>query len=142
MTTITRFLFVCAVSAASAGCGLMTPRAAPRIEEAPPYLQTHHQTAAQPHSQLSEIHAYHDKESAQMSRDVLIVRNREMEQLERAGAEIEKDQHWQEDYKKTIEKRERWTNWFKKKDKPKELQNPSGSSLMSDKASDGSSNLR
>ncbi|MDR0522686.1 MAG: hypothetical protein LBH00_12670 [Planctomycetaceae bacterium] len=143
MTAITKYILILSVPVISAGCGLIEHRAAPNIEAPPPYLQPH-QSAYEPQSPLSDIRAYHDKNSAQMLQEVHIVRNSEMERLETAGAELEKEQRWQDDYKKTAEKRERWTRWFKKKEKPQELQNETvpHETLMSGKADAISKSLR
>ena len=98
--------------AIGAGCNLLDRQPAPNIEATPPYWQSQ--------NQLEDLRSFHEKESAKMSKmseEVHIVRNREMERLEAAGKELEKDKHWQEDYEKTLERREKWTSWFKKKDK-------------------------
>lgn len=106
------FLFFFFVTTAT-GCSLLDRQSPPNIETTPPYWQ--------PQSQLKELRTYHDKEStkmSQMSNEIHIVRNREMERLEAAGKELEKEQqHQQEDYEKTVERREKWAGWFKKKNK-------------------------
>ena len=55
-----------------------------------------------------------------MSEDMRVSRKREMERLDAVGRELERDQLWQEDYERTLERREKrssWTSWFKKSDK-------------------------
>ena len=105
-------LFVLLFVFAVGGCHLLDHQPSPNIETTPPYWQ--------PQSQLEELRAFHDRESVkmqQMSNEVHIVRNREMERLEAAGKELEKEKEWQDDYEKTVERREKWTGWFKKKNK-------------------------
>ena len=91
------------------GCNLLDRQPAPNIKTTPPYWQSQRQ--------LEELRTFHEKESAKMSQEMHVVRNREMERLEAAGKELEKDKLWQEDYEKTLERRAKWTGWFKKKDK-------------------------
>jgi hypothetical protein len=98
----------------SAGCTILDRRP-PNLESAPPYWQPESQRVVQ--NQLEEMRVFHDKESAKMSEDIHVFRNREMERLAKAGKELEKDKLWQEDYEKTIERREKWASWFKKKNK-------------------------
>jgi hypothetical protein len=84
----------------------------PNIETTPPYWQSQ--------SQLEELRLFHEKETANMARmseDVHVVRNREMERLEAASKELEREKLWQEDYEKTVEQRANWASWFKKKNK-------------------------
>ena len=85
---------------------------APDLAETPPYLQSQEQLAQ---AQLEEMRAFHEKESAKMLEDVRVFRNGEMERLTRAGKELEKEKRWQEDYEKTLERREKWSSWFTKK---------------------------
>jgi hypothetical protein len=106
-------LFLLLMFVVSAGC-TMLDRSPPDIEAAPPYLQSHSQRTQ---SQLDEMRVFHDKESAKMSEDMYIFRNREMERLVSTGKELEREKLWQEDYEKTLERREKWTSWFKKKNK-------------------------
>ena len=94
----------------AAGCNLLERQPPPNIETTPPYWQ--------PQSQLEGLRTFHEQESAKMAKmsdDVHVVRNREMERLEAAGKELEQEKLWQEDYEKTIERREKWAGWFKKK---------------------------
>lgn len=106
---VKHYLFVLSVFAVIAGCNLLDRQPAPNIVTVPPYLHSQSQ------SELEEIRVFHDKESAKILEDIHIVRNHEIERLEAAGKEIERDKLWQEDYKKTVEQREKWTSWFKKK---------------------------
>jgi len=69
-------------------------QSSPDIITVPPYWQSQNQHM-QDH--LAEMRAFHEKESAEMSEDIYIVRNREMERLEAAGKELEKDRLRQED---------------------------------------------
>ena len=104
-------LFVLLFVFAAGGCHLLDRQPPPNIEATPPYWQ--------PQSQLEGLRTFHEKESVkmqQMSNEVHIVRNREMERLEAAGKELEREKQWQYDYEKTVERREKWTGWFKKKD--------------------------
>jgi len=94
-----------------AGCNLMDRQTPPNIAETPPYLQPRSELAQ---SQLAEMRAFHEKESAKMSEDIRVARNREMERLEAAGKELEQERLWKEDYEKTQERRSKWTSWFKK----------------------------
>ena len=91
------------------GCSFLERQQTPNIATTPPYWQSQ--------SQLAEMRAFHEKESAKMSEEVHIVRNREMERLETAGRELEKEQRWQESYERTVERRERWGNWFSRRNK-------------------------
>jgi hypothetical protein len=106
------------LSVLTAGCNLMEQQTPPNVAETPPYLQPRSELAQ---SQLAEMRAFHDKESAQMTEEMRVIRNREIERLETAGKEIEQEKIWQDDYEKTLEQREKrsnWiANWFKKKDK-------------------------
>jgi hypothetical protein len=108
-----KYLFLSLLFVVSAGC-TMLDRRPPNLESAPPYWQPESQRVQ---SQLEEMRVFHDKESAKLSEDIHVFRNREMDRLASAGKEVEKDKLWQEDYKKTIERREKWTSWFKKKNK-------------------------
>ena len=94
----------------TAGCNLLERQPPPNIETTPPYWQSQ--------SQLEGLRSFHEQESAKMAKmsdDVHIVRNREMERLEAAGKELEQEKLWQEDYEKTVERREKWAGLFKKK---------------------------
>jgi len=107
-----KHLFVLLLIFAAAGCNLLDRQPTPNIEMTPPYWQSQRQ--------LEELRTFHEKESAKMSKmsdEVHVVRNREMERLEAAGKELEKDKLWQEDYDKTLERRAKMSSWFKKKDK-------------------------
>jgi hypothetical protein len=109
-----KYLFLSLLFVVSAGC-TMLDRRPPNLESAPPYWQPESQRVVQ--NQLEEMRVFHDKESAKMSEDIHIFRNQEIERLASAGKELEKDKLWQEDYEKTLKRREKWTSWFKKKDK-------------------------
>jgi len=83
----------------------------PDIAETPPYLQQRNEPAQ---NQLAEMRAFHENESARMSKEMHLVHNAEMERLGAAGKALERDYHWQEDYQKAQERRAKWTSWFKK----------------------------
>jgi hypothetical protein len=86
-----------------AGCGLLESRTKPHIEEVPPYYQ---------HDRFSsEARSYHDRESENMTNQVHIVRNREMERLTNAKEEEEKET------KENQEKGESFWNKFKMNNK-------------------------
>ena len=89
---------------------------ASNLAEAPPYLQPQDQLVQ---NQLEEMRAFHEKESAKMLEDVRVFRNGEMERLALAGKALEKERRCQEDYEKTLERRAKWTSWFKKKQNEK-----------------------
>ena len=91
------------------GCAFLEQRPAPNIANTPPYWQ--------PQNQLAELRAFHEKESAKMSDEMHVVRNREMERLEAAAKDLEREQRWQESYEKTVERREKWGSWFKRGNK-------------------------
>jgi hypothetical protein len=104
------------------GCNTFERRQSPNIVAPPPYLQSQNQLVR---DQLAEMRAFHEKESAKISEDMHIFHNQEIERLATAGKELEKDRLWQEDYKKTVERREKWSTWFKKKDKGTKNEAPS-----------------
>ncbi|MDR0610220.1 MAG: hypothetical protein LBG58_08940 [Planctomycetaceae bacterium] len=110
------------------GCGLLESRKKPRIEEVPPYYQ---QGGFSP-----EFQSYHDRERENMSQQVHIVRNREMERLANAENEEKKERQWEEEIKTTQEKREIFWNKFKINDKITDK-----NFLRSDEAARISSNL-
>lgn len=105
------FFALLLIFAMSAGCNLMDRQTPPNVAETPPYLQPR---SEQTQSQLAEMRVFHEKDFAKMSDDMHVARNREMERLGSAGKELAKDQLWQEDYEKTLERRAKWTSWFKK----------------------------
>jgi hypothetical protein len=91
------------------GCGLLESRKKPRIEEVPPYYQ---------HGGLSsEWQSYHDRERENMTNQVHIVRNREMERLANSENEEEKERQYEKEVKATQKKQETFWNKFKINDK-------------------------
>ena len=98
----------------SAGCNLMDRPQPPNIAETPPYWQPRSELA---NSQLAEMRAFHERESAKISEDMRVARNREMDRLAAAGKELERNQRWQEDYEKTQERRANWMSWFQRTNK-------------------------
>ena len=133
----TKYLFtLLLIFAVSAGCNLLDRQGPPNVAETPPYLQPRNELAQ---SQLAEMRAFHEKESAQMSEGMRATHNQEMARLEAAGKELEKDKRWQEDYEKTQERREKWTTWFKKKDKN---DTKSAAPVMSSRISSTNKNVR
>jgi len=97
----------------SAGCGILD-RSSPNVAALPPYWQPQGQAAP---SQFDEMRAFHDKESAKMSEDMHVFRNREMERFATAGKELETDKRQQGSNETTVERQGTWTSWFKKKNK-------------------------
>jgi hypothetical protein len=113
LETISGFLNNCLFLALSlvflSGCGLLESRKKPHIEEVPPYYQ--HNGAS------SELRSYHDRERENMTNQVHIVRNREMERLTNSEKQEEKEQQWEEEVKATQEKRAKFWDKFKITDK-------------------------
>jgi hypothetical protein len=101
--------FVVFSLAAFTGCGLLESRKKPHLEEVPPYYQQG--------GFSSEFQSYHDRERENMTNQVHIVRNREMERLTNAEKEEKKERQWEEETKATQEKRETFWNKFKINDK-------------------------
>jgi len=94
------------------GCHFLD-QSSPHVMTVPPYWQSQHQRMQ---DQLTDIRAFHEKESAEISEDMYIVRNREMERLEAAGKELEKERFKQEEDKATSSRRSGWQfGWFTKK---------------------------
>jgi len=90
----------------------MDQQQSPNIAETPPYWQPRSELV---HSQqLAEMRAFHERESAKISEDMRVARNREMDRLATAGKALERDQRWQEDYEKTQERRANWMSWFRR----------------------------
>ena len=110
--------------AASAGCHTLDRQPPPNVTAAPPYWQSQSQRQLA-ESQLNEMRTFHEKESAKLSEDVHVFRNHEMARLENAGKELEKDKLWQEDYEKTVERRKKWTSWFKSQPQENTKETPS-----------------
>jgi len=98
----------------SAGCNLMERHSPPTVAETPPYLQPRSELMQ---SQLAEMRAFHEEESAKMSEDLRSSHNREMASLEAVRREQEMDKRRQEEYAKTLERREQqWASSLKKTD--------------------------
>ena len=117
-----RYLYILILLfAVSAGCAMLD-RKPPEVATTPPYLQSQSELAQ---DQLDEMRAFHDKESAKMSEEMHVFRNREIERLAETGKELERDKRWQEDYERTLQRREKWTSWFKKKNKEDKSDAPS-----------------
>ena len=96
------------------GCNLMERQSSPNVTQTPPYLQPRSELA---HSQLEEMRAFHEKESARISEDLRSAHIREMERLDATGKELEKDKFWQENHEKTLKQSEQRISWFKQTDK-------------------------
>lgn len=112
-----KYLFVLILTLIlSAGCNILD-RSAPNVVTTPPYWQLQ---GGYTQSQFDEMRAFHEKESAKMSEDMHVFRNREMERLATAGKELEIETQRQEGDKKAVERREKWTSWFNKKGKENE----------------------
>ena len=123
----------------TAGCHMLDQQSPPDVRTAPPYWQSQHQLAK---SQLAEMHAFHDKESAQISEDINRFHNHEIERLQAAGKELEKDKPQQKNEVKTQEpgekgQSEKW-NWFKKKNKETKIE----TSAVSSRPDDTNRNVR
>jgi len=110
------FFFLLLMFSVSAGCTMLDRNQPPNVTTAPPYWQSESQRQLADR-QLGEMRAFHEKESVKMTDDMHVFRNHEMERLESVGEELKKDKLWQEDYEKTVEKRKKWTSWFKSKPK-------------------------
>ena len=123
------FFVLLLVSTVSAGCNMLDRQATPNVTTPPPYWQSESERQLS-ESQLAEMRAFHEKESAKIADDMRVFRNHEMERLESAGKELEKDKQWQESYEKTLEQRKKWTSWFKSK--PKETTNDTPSMKVSE----------
>jgi len=123
----------------SAGCNMLDRQPLPNVTTAPPYWQSQNQRQLA-ESQLEEMRAFHEKESAKISEDVHVFRNHEMARLEHAGKELEKDKLWQEDYEKTVERRKKWTSWFKSQ--PKEPPENMPSMKMSEAKSEAKKSVQ
>ena len=122
------------------GCNMLDSNRSPNVTTPPPYWQTpsrlaHGQLAE---SQLSEIRAFHEKETAAISEEMHVFRNREVERLSASGKELsdklsekggemnagqpstsKQNPQQQEHAASGPTKNEKWslTGWFKKKDK-------------------------
>lgn len=88
----------------SIGCNLFESRKKPVIEEAPPYYQA---------DELSRMRSFHEKDRENTANQVHIVRNKELEKLNREIEEQKKDKEWEEDYQRTLERREKLSFWKK-----------------------------
>ena len=133
----TKHLFTLLITiAVSAGCNLIDRQQPPNVSETPPYLLPQSEFTR---SQLEDMRAFHEKESAKMSEDIRVARNREMERLAAVGKELDRDKHWQEDYEKTQERRAKWTSWFTRTNKndPK-----AATPVMSSRIGSTSTNVR
>ena len=98
------FGFLALAALLSTGCNMMESRKKPRIEEAPPYYQS---------SEMDQMRSFHEKERESMSKQVYIARNKELEKLNKEIEEEKKDKAWEEDYQRTMERREKWNIWNK-----------------------------
>jgi hypothetical protein len=83
------------------------------VATTPPYWQSQNQ---QSQNQLAEMRAFHEQESAKMTEDMHHFRNHEVERLQAAGKELEREQVTQKASEKTPVQKEKWS-LFKKKDK-------------------------
>jgi len=98
----------------ASGCSL-EKQPAPNVAEAPPYWLSQRERSQ---SQLTELRAFHEKESAEMSEDVHVFRNHEMERLAAAGKELEAESRQQAHQKKQPEQQDKGIfSFFKKKRK-------------------------
>lgn len=97
------YIALIAVIVCSSGCTLDGWRK-PNIEETPPYYQN---------NEFDNMRSLHDRERESMANQMHIVRNKELERLEKAIEEDKKDKEWEEDYQRTLERREKWNLWNK-----------------------------
>lgn len=112
------------IFAVSAGCTL-DRQSPPNVTAVPSYWQPQSQHEQ---SQLAEMRAFHESESAKMSENLHVFRNHEIERLAATGKDaekvetvekVEKEPLRQAEPTKTAEQRKKWTslNWFSKKSK-------------------------
>ena len=82
----------------TAGCNTLYPQKAPNVTTPPPYWQTQDQLAhcTTTQRQLAEMRVFHDREIAEMTEGIHIVRNREMERLSATGKELEAEANRQQ----------------------------------------------
>lgn len=83
---------------------MLESRKKPRIEETPPYYQD---------SELERMRAMHERDREVMSKQVYVARNKELDKLRKEVEEEKKDKEWEEDYQRTLERREKWSFWKK-----------------------------
>jgi len=114
-------VFLMLVSAT--GCTLDSKPHA-NVATTPPYWQSQRQ---QSQNQLTEMRAFHEKESKKMTEDMHVFRNYEIERLEAAGKELQQEQIVQKVPEQSPAKREKWS-LFKKKEKEPKIESPHVSS--------------
>lgn len=95
-----------AVSVLTPGCTLLE-ESPPNVVEAPPYWQSHDQREL---DQLSEMWAFHEKETSDLSDEMNIVHNREMERLVSVEDEM-KSGRLRQDEKQQGGEEKKWS-WF------------------------------
>ncbi len=86
------------------GCNLFESHKRPRIEETPEYYQN---------DEFAAMRSFHERDREKMASQVRIVRNKELDKLHREVEEQKKDQAWEEDYQRTLERREKMSFWKK-----------------------------
>jgi|GEM_PF-2293955 len=82
------FFILPLVLAVTAGCNMLERQSAPNVTTAPPYWQSQSQQAE---TQLADMRAFHERESAELSDEMHVFRNREIERLAAAGKEMERE---------------------------------------------------
>ena len=108
------FFALLLVFTVSAGCSVVDRQSSSTVAETPPYLQPRSELAQ---SQLADMRAFHERDTAKMTEDLRAAHNREMGAFGTAGKELERDKRPPEDFGRTPpqpEKRTGWTSWFKK----------------------------
>jgi hypothetical protein len=110
----------------TAGCTMLDQQSPPDVKMAPPYWQSQNRPAQ---SQFAEMRSFHEKESAQMSEEMHRFHNHEIERLQAAGKEWEKDKSQQQNNATTQDQKEKWS-WFKKKSKDTKKETPEVSSRL------------
>ena len=117
-----RFCVLLLCSTLASGCHMLDNQKSPDVMTAPPYWQSQSQITQ---DQLSEMRAFHEKESSRISEDIHVFRNREVERLAANSKEMEsakpRQAKTQNDSRtETPEQRDKWAwlNWFNKKNKP------------------------
>ena len=109
--SVKNFFALLSLFAITSGCNWLDKQPPLDVMTAPPYLQSQSQRMQE---QLMEMRAFHEKESAEISEDLHIVRNREIERLGATSKELENGHPPQEENGQVFKKRGiMMTGWFK-----------------------------
>ncbi|MCL2005637.1 MAG: hypothetical protein FWG73_05670 [Planctomycetaceae bacterium] len=100
----------------ASGCNVLDSRSSPSVMTVPPYWQSQNHTAQ---DQMADLRAFHEKESSNISEDLHVFRNREVERMAAESKEMKKSAPRQENQANGTESKESWAwlNWFNKKNK-------------------------